>query len=620
MAAIETLRDALFGNPPSATTQPSREGLLAAFTELATETALAVSSIANGLLPFATVADMNADTTQDDGTLAYVYANNGSSSDPANLVYQWNDGGSSWIAAPWYFNAVAGVLIPILDARLPQTSPFGTLFSVKDTLGNAGIALKSDGTLLVVRVQALYPSLAEQSVLPGHDGFAWSVKDGAGNVAGGFADDGTFTAKTIDADSILINGQEISGGGGGEPGAGSFRFNIEHLPSYGQSLSIGAQAYPVISTTQRFDALMFEGGILTQHPDDSANYYDSLVPAIATNPADHEDGYVGGETPLHGAADMIKERIATVSGIDHTEQSYQLLLSAPGEGGLSIDELDDGTAYFDDLKANITNGFALAQAAGKTYGCRGLLWTQGEEDNSDGTAVATYKAALTDLLADFDAHVKATTGQTDDVHLIFYQLQRYLGSGPLVQQALLELSISDDHMHLATPMYHFAYADTVHLTAESSKWYGAYLGLCFHRVVVMGEEWSPVRPIGSFRQGAIAEIQFEVPVKPLVIDEVGVPTVAANGFKLFQADGTTPITISSVTVTQPDRVRIVAGATIPANAVLKYAIDNGAGDCGPTGHRGNIRDSQGDTIRFDPAGLNRPMHNWCVMFSNFVIV
>ena len=34
MSAVDTLRDALFGNPPSPTTEPSREGTLAAFTEM----------------------------------------------------------------------------------------------------------------------------------------------------------------------------------------------------------------------------------------------------------------------------------------------------------------------------------------------------------------------------------------------------------------------------------------------------------------------------------------------------------------------------------------------------------------------------------------------------------
>jgi len=77
----------------------------------------AISASGAGLVRYASVAEMNADTSRPAGTLAYVYSNNGSATDAANGVYQYT---TSWVPAPWYFNAVAAVVQPLVDAA--QTS------------------------------------------------------------------------------------------------------------------------------------------------------------------------------------------------------------------------------------------------------------------------------------------------------------------------------------------------------------------------------------------------------------------------------------------------------------------------------------------------------------------
>lgn len=72
-----------------------------------------VAAVGAGLKRYATVALMNAVTTEPAGQLAYVYANNGSASDAANKAYQWN--GSAWVPAVWYTAAVASVVQPLVD-------------------------------------------------------------------------------------------------------------------------------------------------------------------------------------------------------------------------------------------------------------------------------------------------------------------------------------------------------------------------------------------------------------------------------------------------------------------------------------------------------------------------
>jgi len=76
MGAIETLRDALFGNPPSQTTEPSREGVLKAFEE----TVQSINSVVGGIFTedasavYATRATLFSNLGFPDRTLGVVYA------------------------------------------------------------------------------------------------------------------------------------------------------------------------------------------------------------------------------------------------------------------------------------------------------------------------------------------------------------------------------------------------------------------------------------------------------------------------------------------------------------------------------------------------------------------
>lgn len=493
-----------------------------------------------------------------------------------------------------------------------------------ETTRQAGLA-RSDRLLAEdARDAALAANYAD---LDTPNGFDFTIQDDAGEaVAGVRSSDKAWVSKKASCDSLVTDGLTLNGTpvlpNYSNVGSGDFRYNLELLPIYGQSLSLGAYSTPNITTTQVYDSVMFQGGLSTTHPDNALSYYAALAPAVAATPADSS---VYGEVPVLGAADMIKQRVASIAGLAYTDQDFRLLLCAPGEGGLAIEDLDNPSTYYSQLTTAVTGGYNRAQAINETFGCRAMLLVHGEQDNADGTSVATAKTEIETLRTDLQTHIQTTTGQSDTLQIISNQTQRYFvtsGRGPFWQQAVLELQEDDPNFHVACPMYQFQYADAVHLQAESSRWLGAYMGLCYTRVVLYGEEWSPVRPISSVRQGSVAEVKFHVPVRPLVIDTTGVPSVADSGFKLFAADGTTAITINSVEVTNPDTVRIVADSTIPANAVLKYAIDNGDGgtnSCGPTGPRGNLRDSQGDYVVFDPDGTANPLHNWCLMVPSFLI-
>lgn len=563
-------------------------------------------------------------------------------------------GGSDGLAHPTIYrrdSALAETLLyqvlawADLDALLSaNTSLSEYAWAVLDASGRAAFGVLSDGTLSALdanittltagtasistlqgvnsfngaassAIATVVASLVEQSFL----GYEWAVLDGAGRAAMGVRTDGTVAAAAIEADTLTatdLNATTFNGVSGDDLAAllddtpPGFASDIAHVVSYGQSLSIGVNATPPVSTTQPYDSLKFQGGV--RSTDNSGVRYSSLVPLT--------EGQVGsnGETPCAGMAHAVKQLILSENGISFAQQSYQLLLSADGEGGKSVAELSQGSAYFGRITGGATAAFGLAQAAGKTYQMPAMLWTQGEQDYSIGTSIADYKVGVRTLLSDANTAVKAITGQPNDMVMISYQTashKHYSVVYPSIALAQLEMAREGGGFYMAAPTYMLAYgADEVHLTASSSKKLGFYYGLAYKRVVIDGVKWRPLMPISKFAQGAVCTVRFHVPVGKLVFDTTLVAANTNMGFNLFKSDGT-EITISSVTITGPDTIRILAAESIPAGAKLQYAF-YGAGVVGSTtGPRGNLRDQQGDTIIFDPAGLNYAAHNWCVMFE-----
>jgi hypothetical protein len=385
----------------------------------------------------------------------------------------------------------------------------------------------------------------------------------------------------------------------------TFPADIHHIMAYGQSLSVGTQSTPSISTAQRFDNLTFDGGVRAIADGGSPATRTALVPLVEADAADVSGGPAG-ETPLSGATEMIKELILSENSIPYTSQSYQLLGSAPGVPATPIEDLAPGNVSYDNLvTGDFTAGASLAAAAGKTYKCLDVIWMQGESNVSN--TAADYETQLLALRASLDTDVKALTNQTEDV--IFFL---YGGQEMNIAKAMHAASVANSNMIIAAPMYFIEHhVGDVHLTALGEKIFGAYCGRAIKRTRIDGEPWKPVQPKAHFRQGKIVEIRFDVPVTPLALDTLSYAAQTSMGFRLYQADGTTAMTISSVTVTQPDTVRIVASATIPANAVLRYGMDD------PTTHNavfgGNLRDSD-DTV-FGGGGLNQTLPNWCVCFE-----
>jgi hypothetical protein len=511
--------------------------------------------------------------------------------------------------------------LTLIDTNVSMFSPQGIsypAFAVADEAGEFVFSVEADGGLktdLLSVTGALQVGPAGwvetdmAKIMQVGDEFLWGVADEEGELLVG-----------VDSEGRLVANFELASipAAGIEPAAGLYDYDINHIFTYGQSLSVG-QAMPIQTPSQNYDNLAFFRGQRPQYdyPEETpVEWYASLVPAIEFQSPNPSWPSLG-ETPSGGTGDMIKMLILAEDGKAFADHTYQLLLSAPGYGATTIAQLSRGGAYFSQLVEQAGYGLALANAAGKTYAAQAVTWTQGESDYLSSTSRAAYLASLNQLVADLQTDIKAVTGQNKSIPLISYQLASHKNASkttPEIALAQMDAEEANPLIYIATPMYHLPYQDGWHLTGIGSRWLGAYYGLAYKRIVLDEQAWKPLKPIASVRQGNLVDLRFNVPSGKLVFDTSQVTENANKGFELVDAAGD-PLTISSVAIVDTARVRIAAAAPVPSGAKIRYAW-TGAGTVGPTdGPRGNLRDTQGDDIVFDPTGINKRMDNWCIIFE-----
>ncbi|WP_421793508.1 hypothetical protein [Hydrocarboniphaga effusa] len=403
---------------------------------------------------------------------------------------------------------------------------------------------------------------------------------------------------------------------------GRFRAQIVHILGYGQSLSRGVQSVPLRLVSQLYDCLRFIGGV---RPDDTTPSHSSLVPMIETQQNGNAEfpGTTYGETPSTAMGHMLKELIASVYGILHTQQQYQPLFSVDGEGSKTIAQLSSPSVYFTRLATSIEQGYARAQELGKSYNVPLMTMMHGESDYTAGTAGSVYGPALETLRQQVDTKAKAVSGQVNAVKLLMYQpachkARVYAGNPvtyPSIALAQLKASQDYEHIALAMPMYSLTHlGDNVHLPALSEDIAGGYFAAGYLQWEIQGVKPKPLQVIEWSRQGGVLLLRFN-PVGKLVRDTTIVAANDNDG-QALRDPSNNPIAISSVEIVGNDMVRVWAPAGIAAGSAWQNAF-YGSGTTGPlVGPRANIRDTRGDDprYRYEPTtGIDYPLHNWSVI-------
>lgn len=393
--------------------------------------------------------------------------------------------------------------------------------------------------------------------------------------------------------------------------------DITHFNSYGQSLAIGgsgsatATAY---SIKQQYDSVMFNLGVRSRSFNKMPVSFSPLVETISG------DG-IYGETLCAGFADSFIASVKRENMLEYTDKGFQLHAASSGEGGKSVDQLGKGTAYYNRLVNDIQTAQQIATKMEKKFSVGFIGWTQGEEDYSIHTPYATYQSKVKQLLANINADVRDITRQNYNIPFIIGQTSSGNNhpvnmTDPVIAQAQLDLCLTEPDMIFASAMYFLDYYSpkNMHLSAVSYRILAHYYGLAAKRFIMDGEKFMPVYPKLALLNGTSLEVQFHVPVLPLVFDTKQVINPGNYGFKVFSSTNA-KIDINTVELTSADTVTFNLSAS-PAGGKLYYAVNGKYEKFGRMeGQRGCLRDSQGDLIKADPDGLNFPLHNWAPIFK-----
>lgn len=428
------------------------------------------------------------------------------------------------------------------------------------------------------------------------------------------------------------------GGGGADaepPPVPYEHFDVNHVLSTGQSNSVAHEGRPVLTTTQPYGNLMFDVGVMTSGDCDREGCRRYERPSRFVPLVEGDSFWWPVETMSSGLANQVSKIAVEQRGMG----SHDVLVSLHGRNGLTYWCMRKGSCNwldpsylvaFDEGMKQVEDGKRLAEAEGKSYVVRAVTLIHGESDDyayatgtqefpNDGTdgshkSVTSYADGLLEWQRDYEAGVKAITGQSIDVPLLVSQ---FSGWNDIATSAVTQFQYeahvrSEGKVVLVTPAYTMDWdVDCRHYSSHGERQLGAYFAKAYARIVLEGRRWEPVRPREVELEGSTITARYHVPVPPLVLDTERVVDPGDYGFEVVDEAGAR-LPIASVALAGPDVVTIELAAAPAGKVRLRYAFTGTPFTCpGPTvGPRGNLRDS--DTTASE---YGYELFNWGVHFE-----
>jgi hypothetical protein len=314
-------------------------------------------------------------------------------------------------------------------------------------------------------------------------------------------------------------------------------------------------------------------------------------------------GNIFGETPHYFMANQISALYAATGQGD-----YVTVHSIIGESGQPLSVISKGAVDMGRTgRAYAVTLFEmraikrLAMAAGKSYGVAAIIMTHGEKDSTSDS----YEDGVHKLWADYNADIKAITGQTTSIPMFLTQQHSEpfgAGSSTISSAAMWRLGVKYPGDFVCVgPKYQYQYAgDGRHLTTHEYDRMGAKYGEVYFERIVRGRNWQPLQPLAAVKSGKTITVTFNVPTAPLNWDETITPPHQAaltewakgRGFEVSNAGGR--VAIDSVAIEGSTVVIALAADSQAGGWMVGYAMtqDGSGAMAGPTrGRRGQLRDS-----------------------------
>ena len=383
------------------------------------------------------------------------------------------------------------------------------------------------------------------------------------------------------------------------------------IPVYGQSLALGEEAELITD----FDSLsaIADGRIVTENLDHSFGFFDNdKKKQWAKKVLNYTKRTF--ELSVYGMAESLVSQLG---------QDTLVCIFPGGQGATDIKRLNRGSIGYKNFIDNITNAYQIAQSNGWDFYVPAICWMQGESDlfyylGND------YKETLVQLVADINEDIKQITHQQQDIRIICYQTNLLTNAvyfqadsfkcrEMAVPQAMMELVRDDTLFWASGPTYPYSFArELKHIDGVSQKRLG-YLAAISAMGIIRGKErFRGLVPIGAVSVGNDVQLSFNVPHSPLVLDTIAVKNPAYYGFSVITTDNRN--IIQSVSL-DDDVVTLHCSESV-SGCKVRYAVNGETLKSGwEKGPRGNLRDSQGDSLKVEILGKSYPLHNWCYQFE-----
>lgn len=391
----------------------------------------------------------------------------------------------------------------------------------------------------------------------------------------------------------------------------------------GQSLAVGAEGLPALTTTQPYNNLKISLENEAIPPLAPNNSKFKMVPCVEPlriygfwTPGPYP-GNIFGETPHSVMANQITYMVRS-----NFDKDYITAQTCVGESGQGIDALRKGAvdtgsvgrAYAATL-FEVSAIKRIASESGKTYGVGAITITHGERDSGN----TSYESELHKLWSDYNTDLKAITGQIQNIPLFVAQMHS-CGSSGTSAALLAQWHANEDYLGdiIAIPNYQNNYApDAVHLTAHGYQQLGEQYARVYYQKVVLGNDWQPLKPTNVKRNEKVITVAFHVPTAPLVWDtKFPAPNQSVNewkngkGFEVYTQSK--KITISSVEISGSS-VLITCADELPSSGLkVAYAFTgSGSKRTNGTYRWGQLIDS--DKFLGSTTEMVHP--NYCVSFE-----
>lgn len=410
--------------------------------------------------------------------------------------------------------------------------------------------------------------------------------------------------------------------------------NVNFIPIFGQSLSVGAAATPIITSKRKYEAgIKFNTGI--RCPKKNVSAFTSFVPLVEETSGATNDSAGTGETVASGCVEQLVELLCKEVGISPYSKywnNHKFLFGSFGAGSTTIAMLTEvpktGIGYYQGVVNAMQAAKNICDKNGWTLNIPAWIWIQGETDmkpisaSGPATDKETYKSALQNLAIQFDTDAKRITGQSNEVKCICYQTAsqniwgntaNYTTTIMDVPTAQMELVRDNDMFVASNPAYVLDHSDSehIHLSAKGEKMMGLYCGIALKSVIDGSCNKKGVTPATYVISGNTLVIKCNVSCPPLKIDKTWVKEIDNLGFKLLTSENVD--IIQSVGVFD-DEITISCSQS-PLNCKLFYGFNGNPGYDGRLkGSRGNICDFGDRIYNGDIAGKQYSISNYLYTF------